>query len=193
MIQHALIFCDVDDVLVNFSHAAYELFNVVNEVAALPRPTMAYGYQTLGITREKFWSVVAEVPQGPSEWWRTLPLMPWAEDLMDYLNKVAGDDWRIATAPYDGDACKGRWEWIQQFAPNVRWHLTDDKTDLAAPGRLLIDDNETNCDTWVTRGGDAILVPAPHNSNHDIDSDKTLYYIIRNIERLGYANSAIRA
>lgn len=188
-----LIFCDVDDVLVDFSKAAYELFDFVEQAEAMDRPRPPYAYKAIGVWKYDFWRVVSQVPQGCSEWWRTLPLTPWATKLIDHLNRLAGDDWRIATAPYNADGCKGRLQWIQEFAPNVRWHLTDDKTDLAMPGRLLIDDNENNCKTWVARGGDSILVPSPHNSNHHLPNYVVYDYITNQIERLGYADSTIRA
>lgn len=43
---------------------------------------------------------------------------------------------------------------------------------MRRPGRVLIDDNDTNCAKWREHGGTAILFPQPWNSDHTKVSER---------------------
>ena len=46
---------------------------------------------------------------------------------------------------------------------------------MAAPGVLLIDDSDKNCEKFVQHSGHAILFPRPWNSNHKYKDDPIGY------------------
>jgi hypothetical protein len=52
---------------------------------------------------------------------------------------------------------------------------TPHKRLLAAPGRLLIDDNEENCRAFARAGGRSFLFPALHNRLHEYSRNPLEY------------------
>lgn len=53
--------------------------------------------------------------------------------------------------------------------------LCKEKFFLAAPDRLLIDDNDGNVDKWRSAGGKAILFPQIWNANHEWRHSPMIY------------------
>jgi hypothetical protein len=117
--------------------------------------------------------VLVNLPEGRSvlwgevDFWRNLPKYPWADDLVAAI--TAGCKCYILTS-IGGGACSatGKIQWLQNHYPELAKSaiLTRRKEMLAAPGRVLIDDDPGNCQKWVERGGWGILFPHPRNAEY---------------------------
>lgn len=185
----AKIFCDLDDTIVDCFGAALRLHGY-EDLAADPLFPKTYNgaYEVIGITHKHFWDEVEN--QGPAFWY-SLPYMPHGIALLNYLFSLEHEV-HIASRVIGANGCKGKWDWAEEHLPaGTPLHLTTDKSALAAPGRLLIDDSEDNVEKWVDRGGDAVLAPAPWNHNwgyldNGLNFGSVLPFITSEIRRLGY-------
>ncbi|WP_417625150.1 5' nucleotidase, NT5C type [Paremcibacter congregatus] len=121
--------------------------------------------RVLDISTPRLWNTIN---RHGIDWWAHLEPMPWWQDLLA-LVESAGVETAILTAPARCDhALTGKGLWINQHLPAYRnrLHMTKDKHLLAAPGRLLIDDHDENCQRFIEAGGAAIVYPQPWNSAH---------------------------
>jgi 5'(3')-deoxyribonucleotidase len=102
--------------------------------------------------------------KGSITFWKGLKKTEWADELVALccrLFRVV-----ILTSPISSQCLAGKAEWLGQHYP---W-LVDDaiftrcKSLLASPGRVLIDDNHSNCQDFEFGGGIAYQAPNP---DHD--------------------------
>jgi 5'(3')-deoxyribonucleotidase len=94
-------------------------------------------------------------------------------NLLTYLNSIQLP-WFILTSPgKQSHAYSAKVEWCRRrlMAHEHQVIVTKHKPLLAAPGRLLIDDNPENCKNWMVHGGTAILWPQPGNVFHAQQAD----------------------
>ena len=94
-----------------------------------------------------------------AEFWANVPPYPWALELYGRLSELGPV--LVATAlplalPW---AYAGRVEWVGRVLGTTRLLIGPPKTDLAGPGRLLIDDSRETCASWRGHGGAAIDFP----------------------------------
>lgn len=115
----------------------------------------------------------------PDEFWRSLPRSFWAgvqpSGICYWLigacvGLVERDNVFILTCPTRYPDCiAGKLEWIQRFLPSwlhQQFLIGKPKFLCASPESLLIDDSDENVYIFRKRGGHAILVPRPWNTNH---------------------------
>lgn len=106
--------------------------------------------------------------------WARLPVLPWANELMD-LVRSRTDDWWIVTSPSRCPRCiPEKQEWCRRFfgVPYFdRMIPTGYKHLLANPNTVLIDDYDRNVESFRNEGGRALLFPAWHNLHHDLAGD----------------------
>lgn len=176
------IFCDLDGVIVDCLRPALR-YHGRHDLASDPLypPTYEWSAGT-GIDPNKFWDGLEQA--GPT-FWSELPFTNFGEDLLLYLltSKYGVE---IATKVVGANNSSGKWTWAQRCLPSdVRFHMTTDKSSLARPGRLLIDDSPSNVKEWRARGGDAILVPATYNDNR-CHIGREFDYIKEQMVELGY-------
>jgi hypothetical protein len=109
------------------------------------------------------------------EFWRPLDTRFWAslERCRDGFELLAGVERLItskriglltAPMPYDG-IFDGKRRWVEAHLPDYsrRFFTGVDKHLLASPSKILVDDNDTNCERFVAEGGLAVLVPRSWN------------------------------
>jgi len=102
------------------------------------------------------WDLVNSV----SDFWATMPLFPWAHDLIDYGRQ---HDAKILTGcPKSGYevAAEGKIAKYAKHFPGVQviTCLSRNKTDyMANPGDVLVDDTFRNIKRWSAAGGTAIF------------------------------------
>lgn len=175
------VFLDLDDTL---NSCTMSVLNVLDcgvhkfEYCSFPEEL---GYDLIGAWshftgRERvepavFWEWIsrktwAEMPQSSQFWLiESAALMVGRENVM------------VATVPTKSPDCLfGKYEWMEQHLPDWmqrQYNITPRKWRLSVPGALLIDDADHNVKEWRTRpdgmpSGDAILVPRPWNSLHEI-------------------------
>lgn len=100
--------------------------------------------------------------------------MPDARRIVELVTAI-DPEFHVCTACYGphprhrGDLIKGKIEWCQKFFGETfdRVIPIDDKSKLAAPHRLLIDDHVENVDKWREAGGDSFLYPRPWNDGNE--------------------------
>lgn len=130
------------------------------------------------MTDDEFWAPINAM--GP-EFWSTIPPYEWVDELVGPLRKLEG--FHIATAnSRHPNSAAGKVIAIKSlFGERFRdYVITPRKWLLGAPGRLLVDDNEENCEKFSALGGSSILFPQPWNSNRGLCP-----------ERLNYVNQKI--
>lgn len=183
------IYIDLDDVLNVFSN--YALTFMGCEVPAYNKwPSVNFDVvenyarfkNGAAITPTEFWQAI------PEHLWATVPKSPECDLFVALATNLVGmDNVFIATSPVmDGGCHAGKWTWINDNLPSYlrrQYFITPRKVKLGAPGRLLIDDNEDNCQGFEELGGTAILVPRPWNKNHGqpvgpyvMDRLQTIFY-----------------
>jgi len=105
---------------------------------------------------------IEECPEyNEPEFWLTLPKLSWADDLVkaciNYFQVY------ILTSPCGSGSIIGKEAWMVKWYPDLasRMIYTAHKHLLAAPTRILVDDDPKNCARFRQFGGIAIEVPNP--------------------------------
>lgn len=180
------IYCDLDNVLVDFVTPSLSIHGRQDLIDDPSFPPIFYYWECENflMTPDEFWKPIKEA--GPN-WWRDLPLLPWARELMDLLN-AANPKWEIATACSSGESACGKWHWRDINAKGHKLHITEDKLAFARKGALLIDDADANVEGWRRLHGDAILLPRSWNRLSCVDD--VIGYVRHEMEVLGYAPQA---
>ena len=98
--------------------------------------------------------------------WVDLEWLPWGKELYDICTAFAPTVLMSTPAPMGGApmSAAGKLTWIARNLPDADYALTGCKHLFNPTGQLLIDDRQKNVDTFREHGGDAILIPAPWNS-----------------------------
>lgn len=155
-----MIFVDLDGVLCDFVGAACKAHGkCVDDV------TQWDFYKPWGISKSKFWA-----PMGGRAWWEKIEAYPWAGDVVSLI-AATGLPFTICSTPCVSPGClSGKVAWLYKHLGHGcrNYVLTPKKELLAAPGRLLIDDCDDNCQKWDAAGGESILFPQPWNNNRKI-------------------------
>lgn len=164
------IFVDIDGVLADFIGASFEAHGKKYDEATYPRLEWSIA-KVLGITEDQFWE---RINAEEHTFWPFLHLYPWATELLVSVAPVAPV--KLLSSPSRSHYChSGKRQWVDRHCPEFELILCHSKHFLAAPGRLLIDDNDQNIDRWRARGGTGILFPQPWNSNHELLEDRMAY------------------
>jgi len=140
MDQKYKIYCDMDGVLVDFSKG-YEDLTGINLNGEFRND-------------EKFWDPINKAGH---DFWINLKWMPDGKKMWDYIKKYNPD---ILSAPSrQNESRVAKNEWINREIPGAHLILrtAKNKKDFACPQCILIDDLQTNIDSWVEAGGVGIL------------------------------------
>lgn len=120
-----------------------------------------------GMSQEEFTE-----PQD-TEFWRTMPRTPWADDLMAlFVNRSSS---LLTASPVESHV--GRKQWVAENYPQYQYYLifAECKEEMAHRGVTLIDDHERNVDKFRCCGGHAILFPRPWNRLRQLSDDPMKY------------------
>lgn len=138
------------------------------------------------LTHEEFWRPINATPG----FWEALPVLPWALELIDLVNRFSGGDYYFVTAPSECRDCVAeKRRWLKKIdQDNSRMIPTPHKELFAVTQRgpaILIDDHEANCERFETAGGVPLLFPALHNGLHYVEK---AVYIQHVTELLAFYN-----
>jgi hypothetical protein len=177
------IVVDLDDVLVDFTRPAAALWGLTIDQllpfwprgtwAMLPALGCALGRQE-PVGWDEFWDML----DGKREFWEQLPPLPWANDLLAYVQCVT-PDWHIITSPGRCDSSyDGKLRLIRKLVgPSfTRFAITPHKEIAANEHTILIDDRPENIATFRKHGGHGVLFPRFNNGLHD-HADRPMYHI----------------
>lgn len=120
------------------------------------------------MTEDEFW---APINAAGRDFWANLKPYPWFEELVDSVS-AADPNFYLCTKPSSkADCLAGKLDWIHRYFGDRfrRYFFAPNKSPLAAPGRVLIDDSDENCKGFREAGGIAWLVPQPWNALDDIN------------------------
>jgi 5'(3')-deoxyribonucleotidase len=170
-----MILLDMDGVVANF---------VAASCAAHGRPEENINhwdyFTSWGITENQFWEPINAAGR---DYWANLPVYPWFDELVA-LVKDADPKFTICTKPSkQADCLAGKLDWIHRyFGKHFRRYIfATDKSILAKPGRLLIDDSDLNCEQFSAAGGSAFLWPQPWNIHRSCPPD-AIKWLARRLE-----------
>jgi len=162
-VKFETIYVDMDGVLFDFVTPAVMLHGRPDLLEPGKWPKGQYSMEAaLGISREHFWRVIHD--QG-SAFWANLPAFAWLEELLGECHNMAERVVLLSTPSDHPSSSAGKHECINKYFGwgFQNYNLTPNKSDLAKPGRLLIDDYSRNCDEWTAAGGQALLFPEAWN------------------------------
>lgn len=165
------IFLDIDGVLRDFMRGA----------------CIAHGADldyVLASWRQGVWDDVTRILGGGQEhafwrpinmygprFWRRLEETPWLYRMISLVESI-DPQWHLVTMQSHRSAVKGTVAWIQDRWDHHRYYICGvTKRHISGPGRLLIDDKDSNVDEWRDEGGMAVLYPQPWNRNYRIAED----------------------
>lgn len=117
--------------------------------------------------------------------WRHLPLYPFAHQFVESM-ETYGEVY-FATSPTLSSACvAGKFDHIAEEFPRLRRRLiiSADKTVLAQPGAILIDDRDRNVSKFIEAGGQAVLVPRPWNDLGHVGTSAALVETANKVSEL---------
>jgi hypothetical protein len=160
-----IIFLDMDGVLVDFIGGACELHGKANPYTQ----DYAQGHwgveALLDIDPVDFWKPLGR------DFWANLKWLPDGKRILMVAEAVSdlADNVCLLSTPCDTFGCAdGKRDWVKREMPSYagRLFLGKKKAALSRPRAVLVDDSDENCREWSERGGTAILVPRPWNSQH---------------------------
>ena len=177
------VFVDMDGVLFDFvsaSIAAHGIEGFTHDDA-----TEWDYFESWGLDLDQFWQGIDR--QGIA-FWADLEPYPWFDELLSTV-ALYDHDFKICTAPSrSAHSPGGKAACLNRRVPQVgpdRYVFTAAKHLVARPGRVLIDDNPTNCNKWEAEGGAAICFPMPWSFDYaPLDAMAKIEYVAWNLEEL---------
>lgn len=157
------IYFDLDDVMVDWLGGVARHFGMEYAYLARRIDTGLKPEEVLNMSRGALFNHLDD-----EDFWANLSPILRVLELWEELSQVEGIHCRILTATIPKPAClAGKLRWMQEHLggpPFKKYIITKLKSDLAAPGRLLLDDWEGNTSAFVAEGGEAIHFPAAGNT-----------------------------
>lgn len=159
---------DMDGVIADFMRGALDLHGKHDFPEESCTQYGIHGY--CGVTEHAFWQRIADnhiTRGGGVRFWRELPEYGYTRDLLTYAQSKSGTV--IATScgkggSYTHGAQAGKLLWLKErFACDLPVYFGQDKSLLARPDAVLVDDLPKNIEAFLDAGGRALLVDRPWN------------------------------
>ena len=145
------IYCDMDGVLCDFENR-FEHFTGLSPDQYRVEITKKYGEKK---SLDMFWDVINH--QIGMRFWRGMHWMPGGKVLWDYIKQYKPT---LLTAPsYHNSSTEGKTAWVEDHIPGtpIIFKQAKQKSDLAGPNKILIDDREDTIINWKSKNGIGIL------------------------------------
>lgn len=161
-----IVFIDMDGVLCNWTKGVADILEMdYDKFLREWPPGTASISDVLKVKQSAYWN---KIDKAGAAFWRALEPFPWFEELWEAAEEVG--EVKILTSPScHGSSAHGKMQWIADRFGRFKWRnyvITNQKWLCAGPGRILIDDNDKQCQDFTSAGGRAILFPQPWNKNH---------------------------
>ncbi len=167
------IYLDSDGLVADFHTLSMKIHGI-----SIPYDGWTWNFwQSLGMTDEEFWAPLRNV-----DFWANLDVLEDGRRLFEKLKTVIPlhrfTVLSNATGPTPEatDAARsGKDLWFRKNYPDLAKHVvfSHHKERFAAPCKILVDDNNGNCDLFQEAGGRAILVPRPWNRRKPESNSET--------------------
>lgn len=142
------IFIDLDGVIAAFTEFAASKHNIIVPSGEIEDEFLYKQFPRKGDMWKKCLG---------EEFWVNIPTLPWAESLVNTVDK-SGHEWYFLTKiPLDDSGYTGKARWIRKYFPKHMmklWCVRGNKDAAAGPNKLLIDDKLSNCQRWAAAGGE---------------------------------------
>jgi len=154
------IFCDLDGVCSWWEKAACETLGVDYDDPEI-REQLKTGKKRMEDFAggdEEMW---AKIDAKGEEWWASMPKLPWADRLYEFLNGQT-EDFSFLTSPSDNPMCaSGKIKWLKKhFGEKFKSFLIGKNKHLcASPDCLLVDDDDEKCEKFREYGGHVFQWP----------------------------------
>ncbi len=170
------VFLDMDGILADFNKGVHAAHN--RQDVYVVEPEKALGVFDL----EKLWEISIEDFWKPTQspgFWESLDKMPEADDIVNYFCAQYGiENVCILTSPSKDKYCiPEKRNWMQRYYPHLAKNMLfgSEKTFLAAPDRMLVDDRNEDVDSFCEHGGLGLLYPRPWNRFHSKQMERFNY------------------
>jgi len=158
------VYLDMDGVITDFSGGVMKYFGLTR-LGHTPDEIKQWNWFADFDLDEK---AVSEFLSTSREFWASLDWTPEGRVLFSVLYQMYGADLKILTTPWrNNEACKGgKLDWVNKNIPRMADSVvfSFDKSKLAVPWSILIDDCEETVDKFRAAGGIGILVPRTWNT-----------------------------
>jgi 5'(3')-deoxyribonucleotidase len=142
-------YIDMDEVIVDLNTSVFAFYGI--------SPTIGEWEQVPNRTPEQILDDI-----DCFEFWRDLPKMPWADELIELVNSTS-DKWIFLSCPTPNpESWAGKAAWIKIHFPQYlsRLTLVRDKWRIASHQSCLIDDRKHHIDLFAKNGGHTIPFPS---------------------------------
>ena len=161
------VFIDLDNTLTNIYAAVARIHRQRETLTHWPpgdyRIARVFGFSDPA----DFW---APIDHHGREFWASLEPLPWCDELVELASQWAGGDGVtiLTRITRGGDEAGGKLDWLERHfgKPFDDFELSTNKSRLAAPDRVLIDDSDAEVEAFIAAGGKAILFPSVSNRLH---------------------------
>lgn len=151
-------YLDMDDVLFDFTGKLLSLHGAERNPPVLLPDGGIDLLATSGCSTRKL--LLSPIMELGDFFWENLPLLPWANTLVDFLNENCPNRWSIASDPGLGvfpGAMSGKAASLEHYFSGYQSvFLGKHKYELAQEGTCLIDDFQKNVHDFSQHGGRAI-------------------------------------
>ena len=171
ILRISTIYLDLDDVLVNFDGAVCQLWGLDYGRVMAKRAGQWCMLEALGVTRDEF---VETIDAQGSDWWASLPLLPWAPYLIDICCQHARDVVVLTCPSTFQHSREGKRSWLTANT-TLDYRIVSDKERFAGTGTLLVDDRLDNVGKFIMGGGEGILFPSNGNCLHKYRGNITYF------------------
>jgi len=179
------VFLDMDGVLVDFLGSACKLCKIKYDYhKKYPFEEGRWAViEDMKIPRKKFWAPLGR------DFWKNLPWIFDGHEILKSIQRdVSNNNIYLCTSPCDTAGCvDGKWDWVKKQLPGFKKQVifTQDKSPLAGPRKILVDDGDHNIDAFYDAGGKVVRVPRRWNSLHPIwDGNNPAYVREQMVEKI---------
>lgn len=161
------IYLDMDGVLANFAKFACTWLGQQNLLDFWPNG-VTHIDDALGLKKGEKWNLL------PKE---TFQRLEPTKEFKEIVSLVTSVDplFHICTSPGPWAwAATDKINWLRKYIhPEFkRYVVVKDKTCVAKPGAILIDDSDSNINAFIREGGQGVLVPQPWNRDNQLTSSR---------------------
>lgn len=189
------IFLDMDGVIADLEHSVLSANNRMD----LYGQTMALNLEEqLGKPWREVWKIFIDSTKS----WEDVPVFPWTYELISFVESLGNVT--VVTRPLGvdkdfvgcGTCVSGKLLWLSKHYPGVGLHnisFTANKSLLARPGSILLDDDERLLTAYEAEGGRVVVFPQPYNRMKAYTDDRMASVKSQFREIIEDANSYLRA
>ncbi|HDK7194861.1 TPA: hypothetical protein PTV74_003168 [Clostridium botulinum] len=186
MTKQLEIFYDMDEVLYDLTSYIIDEYNMYFHDNIKPSDNKSYWWADCKKASKEFFE---KELLSIGTFYKSSPV----KDAIETVTKLHenGFKTKIITLPqYNSNYCVGeKVKWIEKYVPfiNIEKDLifTGDKSLLAKPNRILLDDNINNLIEWKRKGGISVAFSQPWNDKWEglrINNHKEFYHLIHQIQ-----------